>query len=269
MSDKIGSLPTGVYAAEGIQKRRYRKGRVEFLVKWKGWSPKYNTWEPEENILDKRLIEAFQGKEKERDGTPSRRGPRPRRLREPDERAGPAEPAEPDEPAEADEPSDEPDDKPEPERPGKRRAELLNDAGKIGVTISTTGPRSPSAKLAKLSPRRASAEAGDAPPKSPKIKIIPPRPPEPAERGRRRAEPADEQLVMPPAEFWRRVNPLMDRIVITDVTVDAGTVTIRECPTAEGFFRGAETDADTDPAPAPAVAPAVGEGDKKPAPQPA
>ena len=32
---------------------------VEYLVKWKGWGPKYSTWEPEENILDGRLIEQF------------------------------------------------------------------------------------------------------------------------------------------------------------------------------------------------------------------
>ncbi|XP_043237496.1 chromobox protein homolog 7-like [Amphibalanus amphitrite] len=264
MSDKMGGLPSGVYAAEGIQKRRYRKGRVEFLVKWRGWSPKYNTWEPEENILDKRLIDAFQSKEKERDGaTPSRRGPRPRRLRDSEDRASASERADAEEPAEP-EPEDEPEEKPEPERPGKRRAELLNDAGKIGVTISTTGARSPPAKLAKLSPRRASTEAGDAPPKSPKIKIIPPRPPEPGERSRRRAEPADDQLVLPPSEFWRRVNPLMDHIVITDVTVDSGTVTIRECPTAEGFFRGS-------PAPAAAAAatsPAI-PADAAPVPAPA
>ena len=95
---------------------------------------------------------------------------------------------------------------------------------------------------------RASTESGDAPPKSPKIKIIPPRPPEPAERSRRRAEPADDERVLPPSEFWRRVNPMMDHIVITDVTIDSGTVTIRECPTAEGFFRGAPAAAASTPA---------------------
>ena len=31
-------------------------------MKWKGWSPKYSTWEPEENILDARLIQLFHQK---------------------------------------------------------------------------------------------------------------------------------------------------------------------------------------------------------------
>jgi len=48
-----------VFAAERITKKRLRKGKTEYLVKWKGWSPKYNTWEPEENILDVRLIDQF------------------------------------------------------------------------------------------------------------------------------------------------------------------------------------------------------------------
>ena len=45
-----------VIAAEAITKKRLRKGKTEYLVKWKGWSPRYSTWEPEKNILDPQFI---------------------------------------------------------------------------------------------------------------------------------------------------------------------------------------------------------------------
>uniref|UniRef100_A0A3B4A7J9 Chromo domain-containing protein n=1 Tax=Periophthalmus magnuspinnatus TaxID=409849 RepID=A0A3B4A7J9_9GOBI len=53
---ELSAVGERVFAAESIIKRRIRKGRIEYLVKWKGWSPKYSTWEPEENILDSRLL---------------------------------------------------------------------------------------------------------------------------------------------------------------------------------------------------------------------
>ncbi|KAM9482045.1 E3 SUMO-protein ligase CBX4-like [Clarias gariepinus] len=68
-----------VFAVESIEKRRIRKGRFEYLVKWRGWSPKYNTWEPEENILDPRLLVAFQHREREEQLMGYRkRGPKPK-----------------------------------------------------------------------------------------------------------------------------------------------------------------------------------------------
>ncbi|KAF0037895.1 hypothetical protein F2P81_010769 [Scophthalmus maximus] len=55
------------------------QGRIEYLVKWKGWSPKYSTWEPEENILDSRLFVAFEQRERERElYGPKKRGPKPK-----------------------------------------------------------------------------------------------------------------------------------------------------------------------------------------------
>ncbi|XP_072882254.1 E3 SUMO-protein ligase CBX4 [Hemitrygon akajei] len=70
-----------VFAVESIEKKRIRKGRVEYLVKWRGWSPKYNTWEPEENILDPRLLLAFQHRERQEQTMGYRkRGPKPKHL---------------------------------------------------------------------------------------------------------------------------------------------------------------------------------------------
>ena len=48
-----------VFNAEKILKRRKRKGRNQYLVKWVGYPKNQATWEPEENILDKRLLENF------------------------------------------------------------------------------------------------------------------------------------------------------------------------------------------------------------------
>lgn len=60
-----------VFAAERINKKRFKNERTEFLVKWKGWSQKYCTWEPEENILDPRLIEQFEEKKSTNTNTTS------------------------------------------------------------------------------------------------------------------------------------------------------------------------------------------------------
>lgn len=49
-----------VFIADYIKKKRKRKGSSEFLVKWKGYSSKHCTWEPEENILDHSLIRQFE-----------------------------------------------------------------------------------------------------------------------------------------------------------------------------------------------------------------
>ena len=49
-----------IFGAERILKLRKRKGKNRYLVKWLGYPTSQSTWEPEENILDKRLIEHFE-----------------------------------------------------------------------------------------------------------------------------------------------------------------------------------------------------------------
>ena len=57
-----GDMGDQVFAAEALTRKRIKGGRTEYLVKWKGWSTKHNSWEPEENILDPRLIQQFERK---------------------------------------------------------------------------------------------------------------------------------------------------------------------------------------------------------------
>lgn len=78
---ELSAVGERVFAAEAILKRRVRKSRLEYLVKWKGWALKHSTWEPEENILDGRLIAGFEQKERERElHGPKKRGPKPKNL---------------------------------------------------------------------------------------------------------------------------------------------------------------------------------------------
>ncbi|KAM7382021.1 hypothetical protein PAMA_012746 [Pampus argenteus] len=60
---ELSAIGEQVFAVEAIVKKRVRKGNVEYLLKWKGWPPKYSTWEPEEHILDQRLVQAYEEKE--------------------------------------------------------------------------------------------------------------------------------------------------------------------------------------------------------------
>ncbi|XP_036311664.1 chromobox protein homolog 7 isoform X1 [Pipistrellus kuhlii] len=98
---ELSAIGEQVFAVESIRKKRVRKGKVEYLVKWKGWPPKYSTWEPEEHILDPRLVMAYEEKprsllqrgrpnnsccgfskreERDRASGYRKRGPKPKRL---------------------------------------------------------------------------------------------------------------------------------------------------------------------------------------------
>ena len=50
-----GSPLKDIYEVEAVlDVRQTDDNKREFLIKWRGWGPKWNNWEPEEHILDRR-----------------------------------------------------------------------------------------------------------------------------------------------------------------------------------------------------------------------
>ncbi|XP_065343455.1 polycomb group protein Pc isoform X1 [Cloeon dipterum] len=328
-----------VYAAERIMKKRLRKGRVEYFVKWKGWSQKHSTWEPEENILDGRLIEIFeQGwnpycnryRSKDKDSQSHKRGPKKKErlqdhapvsigILEDDasssstpitERRSRLDAVSADEEEEEDfedgatssnrdaSPADSSKAKDGHHGSMKRKAEVLSmESGKIGVTITTnhshkrlmTSPRSQAyeesfIKSLQLTPvnRRPSTEVstqagqsdnksteigGDTSKSSQSCEAVAPASSaskvsssqlaidtsgQRMKNGELATAPGSPHL--PPgraeaprspasAEYWLSRAPMAEEIVITDVTVNLMTVTIRECKKKDGFFKTKEEEA--------------------------
>lgn len=61
LEERLPSLGDGFYEIEAIRRKRYRKGKLEYFVKWLGWGEHANTWEPPDNLVGvPEIIEAFE-----------------------------------------------------------------------------------------------------------------------------------------------------------------------------------------------------------------
>ena len=71
---------TDIYQAERILKEKVPKGKRQYYIKWLGLSSRHNAREPEQNILDPRLTEAFYPQAAQKEEPPQRQATNVRLL---------------------------------------------------------------------------------------------------------------------------------------------------------------------------------------------
>lgn len=237
-----------VFAAEEIKQKRIRDGKVEFLVKWKGWSNKHNTWEPEGNILDTRLLGNFEAKVQREAMGFARVGRKPKRGRRKtlvindhslDRRGpkikvfkraassparGPSGPSDPVAKPEGTAQDSEKD-------LGLDVSEILEDD--IGKAENNSGAEEKSESTA-----AAEKEEKEESQKDPLDDVFLPNK-ETNELESSGGQPPTQELSSREEVIdWYPKKELLDDVIITDVTNQELTITIKECTKPEGFFRG-------------------------------
>lgn len=86
------NLEENEYFVEKIIDKRIKKKKVEYFLKWKGYSAKDNSWEPKENLYCLDLIDEFEEnlKQKKKEKNSTSVSSRKRTLRETSPVSGPS-----------------------------------------------------------------------------------------------------------------------------------------------------------------------------------
>lgn len=201
-----------IFAAECILKHRKRDNRLFYYVKWKGWATKFNTWEPDRNILDKRLIESYFKALKKKRATQRKTVPKVGKNQKKPVKAVKKNKKTPQIAKKSDSRS------PCPEKftentsnkvngDVKKKSNAKDSKKKTTSTTTTTDDTNTTADT------KTETVSND---KTEKEKTF---------------------SIGPPPEFWRKHNKIVDQIMVTDVTSNETTITVRECQTPFGFFK--------------------------------